>query len=235
MTDPTLLAVKKAIHDNALDQYFSFELIVVLKAADDLYYNDEESFLTDLEYDILRRFAEQLEPHNVYFTGVGSSVRGGKVKLPYQMGSLDQIYEGEITDWVGKWNLQSENMILTDKLDGTSALLVYDEQGKFQIGYSRGDGIQGQILSSHINSIDTVPKKISKRSKIKSVRGELIISKDNWVVMQQIARTKSNTLYRNARNCIAGLMNTIKVHPKEVYDLIDFVAYEIKEYYEENC
>lgn len=214
------------------EDYDLDDILAVLKAADDLYYNDQLSFLEDNEYDALRKYAERLEPHHPYFTGVGSAVRGGKVKLPTQLGSLDQVYEGEITDWVGNWNLQKQYIILTDKLDGISALLVYDDYGKLIRAYSRGNGIEGQLLTSHINNIKSIPKHVS--SKIKHVRGELIISKDNWKKMHQVVKKSDGTQYKNSRNCIAGLMNTINQHPSCVYDLIDFVAYEIKDYYEEN-
>jgi len=87
-----------------LDNYEDYSLedyIEILTLADEFYHNgNEESFLTDEQYDGLKQYAFQLDPTNSYFAGVGSEARGGKVKLPYPMGSLDQIYEGEIEQWV---------------------------------------------------------------------------------------------------------------------------------------
>lgn len=208
------------------------DLVLMLKTADDLYFNDQESFISDEQYDSIKRIAEQLDPFNAYFIGVGSEVRGGKVKLPVPLGSLTQVYENETEEWIKKYSLLDEDIVITDKLDGVSCLLVYGSEGDLRNGYSRGDGINGQVLTSHINNISAIPKKV--KNNIKFVRGELIISSEKWKIMQQITKTTTGVPYANARNCIAGLMNTIKQHPKEVYSLIDFVAYEIKETYEEN-
>ena len=99
---------------NTYEDYGFVVILSVLVASDELYYNDDEAFLEDNEYDALRLYAERLNPAHVYFTGVGSAVRGGKVKLPFEMGSLDQVEIGSITDWVGNWSLQEEGVIITD-------------------------------------------------------------------------------------------------------------------------
>lgn len=200
------------------------DLLCILRAADDSYYNkDGESFISDEEYDTLRRFAQGLDPNHSYFLGVGSEVRGGKVKLPHPMGSLDQIYEGEIADWIGNWSLQDNFMVLTDKLDGTSAQILYDEDGNLQIAFSRGDGIRGADITRHIRNFESVPKNVGKKM---AVRGEVIIKKDNWEQVKSIATTKAKTPYKNLRNCTAGLMNSETIN-HQLYSLVDFVAYEI--------
>jgi NAD-dependent DNA ligase len=198
-------------------------LIEILKAADDLYYNDDESFLTDEEYDYLYRYVEVLEPSNVYFTGVGSDVRGGKVKLPYTMGSLDQIYEGEICDWVRKWTLQEEPVVMTDKLDGASAMVIYDSDGKLQIAYSRGNGTEGADITRHLRKLRSVPEKCDKR---RVVRGEVIIEMATFHYLCQHVKTRANKPYKNPRNMVSGLMNA-KKNEDVVYNFIKFVAYEI--------
>lgn len=208
------------------DDYEMEDFLLVLRAADDLYYNDEQSFISDADYDAIRKFAEQLEPHNSYFTGVGSEVRGGKVKLPYTMGSLDQIDIGDITDWIGNWTLQQHFVIISDKLDGTSAMVIYDENGDLQIAYSRGNGIEGADITRHIKHI--VPKNVGRKM---VVRGEVIIPNKTWGKVKKLVKTRGNTEYKNQRNCVAGLMNS-KTNPDMVYPLIDFVAYEILDYEE---
>jgi len=197
--------------------------IEILQAADDLYYNDDESFLTDAEYDYLRRYAEVLDPSNVYFTGVGSEVRGGKIKLPHSMGSLDQIYEGEIQDWVKKWKLQDETVVLTDKLDGASAMVVYDKDGKLQIAYSRGNGVEGADISRHIRKLRSVPDLVDKR---RDIRGEIIIEIGTFGFLNQQVKTRAGKIYKNPRNMVSGLMNA-KENNEIVYNYLKFVAYEI--------
>jgi len=209
------------------DQSFPlFEIdtfVEILTKADDLYYNEEESFLSDEEYDFLRRYAEKVEPSNVYFTGVGSDVRGGKIKLPYTMGSLDQIYEGEIEDWVKKHDLQDELVVMTDKLDGTSAMLIYNKEGDMQIAYSRGNGTEGADISRHIRKLKSVPDNCGRGV---VVRGEAIIEIATFPFLCKQVKRKSGNPYKNPRNAVAGFMNS-KTTNEVVYDFIKFVAYEI--------
>lgn len=198
-------------------------ILTVLKAADDLYYNDDESFLEDNEYDALRQFAERLDPTHVYFTGVGSDVRGGKIKLPFEMGSLDQIYENEIEGWVNKWSLKDNYLVVTDKLDGTSAMILYGDNGDLQIAFSRGNGTHGADITRSIKHLASVPKNVGKKM---AVRGEVIIKKENWAEVQRTVKTKAGKPYKNLRNCVAGLMNSEHIDSK-LYGLIDFVAYDV--------
>ena len=151
------------------------EIITLLTEADDLYYNNVESSLSDAEYDTLRNLAKKLDPTNKYFIGVGSAVRGGKVPLPVKMGSLDQLHnDAEIAKWLSDKQLFNDNIVITDKLDGVSCLLVYDNTGNLQVAYSRGDGVEGADITRHIKNISNVPKKISGKM---LVRGELIMNK----------------------------------------------------------
>lgn len=201
------------------------DIISVLKLADDLYHNGDQSFLTDQQYDSLRLFAEQSVPHHVYFTGVGADVRGGKIKLPYKMGSLDQVYEGEIENWIRKWDLYDNDIIISDKLDGTSALLIYDEKGKLQIAYSRGNGIEGADITRHIKKIKNVPKEIAFNKGL-VIRAEVILQPEDFQKLRTEVKSRSNEQYKNPRNMVAGLMNA-KENPSVVYDYLHVVCYEI--------
>lgn len=155
------------LHKTAIDMianpdfYSAGEMVDILTMADDFYSNDGESFIEDNEYDALRLIAERLDPAHIYFTGIGSNVRGGKIKLPYEMGSLNQVEIGDIEDWVRKHNLANERLVISDKMDGTSALIIYDDNGDPQIAYSRGNGTEGADISRHIFKIKNVPKKVS--------------------------------------------------------------------------
>ncbi len=218
--DPQQVA-KQIFQFEMFDMFSDTDIISVLKSADDLYFNDQESFISDEEYDSLRLYAWKTFPQHKYFTGVGAAVRGGKIKLPFPMGSLDQIQIGEIVAWVRKWSLVSENMFITDKLDGTSALIIYDDDGNLQIAYSRGDGIMGADITRHIQYI--VPTQIRGAC---AIRGECIISKTNFPLAKKIAKTRGGEEYKNARNMVAGLMNASS-NDVAVYQYIDFIAYEI--------
>lgn len=221
MADAKQLA-KEIFSFNMFDMYDEKDIILVLKAADDAYFNTKgDNLINDQEYDSLRTFAQKSFPHNGYFTGVGADVRGGKVDLPYPMGSLDQVHIGEIEDWVAKWSLDQTNVLVTDKLDGTSALVIYDANGNLQIAYSRGNGMQGADITRHVKNL--VPESVSGAM---VVRGEIIIPKASFVQAVKVAKKRDGSEYKNLRNMVAGLMNASK-NPYGVYQHISFVAYEI--------
>lgn len=201
------------------------QILEVLQTADDLYTNDGESFITDAQYDALKRYAHGLNPSHVYFTGVGSSVRGGKVKLPHKMGSLTQAYDGETIKWVEKYNLQKQRCVVTEKLDGVSVLIVYGEGGRLQIAYSRGDGVEGADITRHISKIKGVPVRNAEREPM-VIRAEAIISKSNFEKVRSLVTSRSGHQYKNARNMMAGVMNA-ESNSDVVYDYIDVVAYEV--------
>ena len=214
-------------HTDALRSFddASFQdLILALIHADDMYHNGEEPIVEDKEYDIAKRFACAQNPAHVYFTGIGSGVRGGKIKLPYQMGSLDQVYEGgDLENWIRSNDLGSSNILITDKLDGTSALIVYGEDGELQIAYSRGNGIEGADITRHIRNIPSVPKTVSEAM---VVRAEVIIPIEQFDPLKSVQKRSSGADYKNPRNAVAGIMNS-KTNKTAAYDYIDIVAYEV--------
>lgn len=214
-----------AFFEFGFGEYSIDEIVSVLTLADELYFNDEEPLLEDSEYDILTRYAKHTEPTNPYFLGIGSGVRGGKVKLPFQMGSLDQIYETEIGDWIKKWNLTGYNLVESDKLDGASGLVVYSSDGKFQIAYSRGNGTEGADISRHLSQLPSIPKEICNNGQPLAIRGENIISIQNFPNIKKL-KTRNGKPYKNARNMVSGLMNA-STNPSGVYQYVDFIAYEI--------
>lgn len=208
-----------------VEDYDVETIVEVLKHADDMYYNGDGSFLTDADYDAIRQYAYQQEPHHSYFTGIGSEVRGGKVPLPYTMGSLDQVDDfDEVKRWIDQHQLHNMTVIITEKLDGTSAMVIYDENGNLQIAYSRGDGKQGADITRHIKHF--VPNQINTDGKRLVVRGEVIIPKDQFPELRSSVRTRAGEMYKNPRNMVAGLMNAEK-NDKSVYQYINFVAYDI--------
>ena len=199
-------------------------LVKLLRIADDLYYNvDGHSPLTDEEYDAIRRYCEVTNSDHTYFLGIGAEVRGGKIKLPYTMGSLDQIYQGEVASWIADKKLREADLLITEKLDGTSAQIVFGPEGSLQIAYSRGNGVEGADITRHIRRFKSIPKNVSEAL---VVRGEVIVTKSNFPIIQSKATRSGGSQYKNARNMVAGLMNSSENNPV-VYEYLDFVAYDI--------
>jgi DNA ligase (NAD+) len=194
------------------------EIIQRLMLWDDAYTNGEE-LVTDAVYDVTRLQAFNLYPQNEYFKRVGSEVRGGKIPLPYTMGSLDQIYEGQVDDYAEDKLSGSDDqrVVVSNKLDGVSIMIVY-RNGELEIAYSRGDGVQGADITRHIKNLRNVPKKVSTYEYL-VVRGEAIMKNP---VFDSLYKGQKKT----ARAMVSGAMNASETL-QTVLDNIDFISYEI--------
>ena len=114
------------------------------------YYNTGKSIVSDEIFDILKDVLEKRDPKNPFLKEVGAPISKDKVKLPYIMPSLDKIKPS--TNALEKWKNKFKGPYTTsDKLDGVSALLVFNKDG--QMLYTRGDGKKGQNIS-HLMSFD---------------------------------------------------------------------------------
>lgn len=219
--------------DGSFDQFLTDDLIELLMAADDAYHNlvftyddtpmTNHPILSDENYNALHQYVETVAGDHTYFLGIGSQVRGGKVKLPYTMGSLTQAYQGDTQKWITQHNLNDQDIVITEKLDGCSALIVYGHDGKLQIAYSRGDGVEGADITRHVSKIHGIPLLVD-RSLV--VRAEILFSKKNWEIVKTKIKRSGGAFYKNARNATAGLMNASESDPV-AYQYLSVVAYEI--------
>ena len=186
------------------------EIINFLQDCDIAFFNTNKTLLNDDMYDLVKNYLKNLDPKNAYFKRVGAD-EDTKVKLPYWMGSLDKIKDDEkaINNWKKKYN---GSAIVSDKLDGISCLF-YKNNENINI-YTRGNGAEGQDIT-HLRNYITFPN-ISE-SKF-AIRGELIISKNNWELIKDLGS--------NARNVVAGAIHS-KILNKTLLNNIEFLAYDI--------
>jgi NAD-dependent DNA ligase/DNA polymerase/3'-5' exonuclease PolX len=184
------------------------ELSNLLREANKAYYN-EEPFLTDNEFDIVKEFIEKKYPSAVAVADIGAPVERNKVKLPYFMGSMDKIKPD--TNALQNWKTKYKGpYVLSCKLDGVSGL--YTTEGTTPKLYTRGDGKVGQDIS-HL-----IPHLRLPKTKGIVIRGEFIIPKE-------VFDKKYKSKFANPRNMVSGIVNhkTISDAIKDVH----FVAYEL--------
>lgn len=176
----------------------------------DYHYTLGNPLISDKEYDNLRDKLYELDPKNKYLKRIGCQDTSNCQKLKYWLGSQTKIKdEKNLNNWIKKYN--SNNYIISEKLDGISALFLNKENKLF----TRGNGSKGNDIS-HILKYINMPT--FNNNKIIAVRGELIIKKTNW----------KNEYGSNARNVVAGLVNN-KIINKKLLNLVDFVIYQIME------
>ena len=196
------------------------ELTQLIQKANNEYYCNTNPIMTDNQYDILREYTLEHYPNNeVAKEGhkmCDITIERNKVKLPYEMWSMDKIKPD--TNAIDKWKKKYKGpYILSAKLDGMSAL--YSTEGDEPKLYTRGNGSTGYDISYFIPYL-----KLPKDKNI-TIRGELIISKENFE-KYKTQKTKSNKDIANPRNFVAGVINQKTVEAKKIKD-IDFVGYEV--------
>ena len=189
------------------------DLVKLITDANDQYYNYDNPLMTDQEYDLLKEELEKRNPKHKLLTQIAHETHSkDKIKLPFYMGSMDKIKPGTglIDKWVKKFK---GDYILSDKLDGSSGLLVLREDGKHML-FTRGNGKIGTNISSLLTHMNGIPD--LKMNLV--VRGELLINKEIY--------EENKEVYVNARAMINGLVGKKSITKKEIKN-ITFVAYEV--------
>ena len=204
--------------DNVLSSMDKNDIAKLIQEANYAYYNTSNPLFSDNLYDVIRDRLKIIDPKHPVLKDVGAGVAATdsrKEKLPFYMGSLDKIKNDDanvLMKFKGKY---PGSYVVSDKLDGNSALLVID--GGVVKLYSRGDGKIGQNITSIIPHIKGIPSGL-KTDKNVAVRGELIISRDDF---RAVAHKGAN-----ARNMVAGVINA-KLPDMEVLSMVQFVGYEL--------
>ena len=183
----------------------------MLQVADQSYYEEGNPLLSDDQYDALQALVASKDIKTGHKHIEDVNVRD-KVKLPYEMWSMDKIKPDTkaLANWVKKYK---GPYVLSCKLDGVSGLFT-TMKGDSRL-YTRGNGIHGQDISRFIKYMSLPDNKSI------AIRGEFIIPK-------ALFASKYADKFSNARNFVAGVLNSKKPDPEKLKD-IDFVAYEVIE------
>ena len=190
------------------------DLVNLIQKLNYSYYIEGKSLVSDELYDYVKEVLRKIDSKHPILDDVGVS-KVYKTKLPYYMGSMDKIKTDEKTlnNWLKKYN--GEGYVLSDKLDGISALYVIDEDNKRKL-YTRGDGNTGKDISYLINFI----KGLNTLDTPLAIRGELIISKSKF------NKIKVEGKVMNVRNIVSGIINSKKPN-LDIAKFIEFISYEV--------
>lgn len=201
-----------------LDSLTEKQLVDLLVKTNDLYYNNPDKvILSDEQFDIIKEYFANKYPDHPFLAVVGAPIIGkkDKVALPYPMPSMDKIKpeSGALSKWLAKYN-KPKSYLISAKLDGTSGLYTtIDGVAKL---YTRGDGLIGKDIT-HLIPYLKLPDATKNPGLV--LRGEFVISKK---VFADHFKGKGG---KNARNTVAGLINTLVGSDQHNY--IDFVGYEV--------
>lgn len=198
-----------------------------------LYYNEDNPLISDMEYDALMRELKQLEQEYPELlknekngessptekVGGTASEKFSKVRHRVPMLSLSNTYNiSEIEDFDKRIKkiILSENVkehskeleyILELKLDGLSISLIY-ENGVLVQAVTRGDGQVGEDVTENIMEIPTIPKKLKKNVSLE-VRGEIILPISSFNRINQEREDDGEDVFANPRNAASGTIRQL--------------------------
>mgnify|MGYP000296431292 CR=1 FL=1 len=194
------------------------------------YHAEDAPEISDAEYDALvRRNAEleaafpQLVREDSPSRLVGHAVEASplsKVTHEVRMMSLDNAFaDDEAVDFDARIRrfLRIEADVTVGytaepKIDGLSASLRY-ENGILVQGATRGDGRVGEDVTENLRTISEIPKRLSGSGwpEVIEVRGEVYLSKPDFVAMNAAAEQRGERTYANPRNAAAGSLRQLDV------------------------
>ena len=188
------------------------------------YYTNNESLISDVEYDNLIKELKELEEQYPQFKSVESptekvgatNLRESKFqKITHKrpMLSLSNTYnEGEIGDFIERVRKlipedKELKYALELKLDGLSISVQY-EKGKLVRGVTRGDGAIGEDVTENIMEIVTIPHELPEPLDLE-VRGEIVLPLSNFLKLNERRMEAGEEVFANPRNAASGTLRQI--------------------------
>ncbi|WP_372973299.1 NAD-dependent DNA ligase LigA [Muriicola sp.] len=182
------------------------------------YYVLDSPVISDYEFDMKLKELQTLEEAHPQFRDESSPTMrvGGEVTKNFntvvhqhRMYSLDNSYSREeLQDWV-----QRIQRILGDseveyscelKYDGASISLTY-ENGHLVQALTRGDGFQGDDVTTNVKTIRSVPLQLRGNFPQKfEIRGEIILPLEGFQKMNEQRIREGEDPYMNPRNTASG-------------------------------
>lgn len=192
------------------------------------YYVLANSVVSDYDFDQKLKELEALEAAYPQYMDPNSPTQkvGGDITSKFQtakhrwpMLSLSNTYNTdelrEFDERVKKSIGQSVAYVCELKFDGLSISLTY-ENGSLQQAVTRGDGVQGDVVTENVKTLRNIPHRLKEGSypPVFEIRGEIFMHKAAFVRLNNERIANNEQAYANPRNFASG---TIKLQdPKEV-------------------
>ena len=181
------------------------------------YYVLDNATISDYDFDIKLKELQALEEANPEFYDANSPTLrvGGEITKnfttvihDFRMYSLANSYSKEdLEDWETRLKKMVDGEIEYTcelKYDGASISLTY-ENGLLQRAVTRGDGYQGDEVTTNIKTINSIPLKLNGDfPKRFDIRGEIILPLDGFKKMNEERMEAGEEPYRNPRNTASG-------------------------------
>ena len=194
-----------------------------IRLHDRKYYVEAAPVISDREYDQLYEELKRLEAeHPELITPdsptqrIGDAPVAGLAQVAHRvpMLSIENSYDpaevrafaertrkslgGEPVEWVVEL-----------KVDGVAVSVLY-ENGRLVRGVTRGNGVVGDDVTHNIRTVLGAPLKLDdKPPPVLEVRGEIYITNDDLVAINQRQKDRGLAVYANTRNLAAGSLRQL--------------------------
>jgi DNA ligase (NAD+) len=186
------------------------------------YYVLDAPVISDEEYDRMFRRLKELEEKHHYVLPDSPTQRVGappldkfeKVKHAEPMLSLDNAFShDEVREWAIRYlKADAEKMEYTvePKYDGLAMELSY-EKGLLIRASTRGDGYEGEDVTTNIKTIKAIPLKIEGVNipDTIDIRGEVFMDIDEFEKLNKEREKSEEPLFANPRNAAAGAVRQL--------------------------
>lgn len=187
------------------------------------YYVLNNPIISDFEFDKLlkqlieleKNFPELIKPESPTQRVGGEPIKEFKsVMHSPKMLSLDNTYSfEELRDFDKRIRktISNVNYIVEQKIDGVAVSLKYVD-GRFVQGATRGDGTTGDDVSINLRTINSIPLNILQSDKLVKdfeVRGEVFLTKKQFMILNQEREEQGESLFANPRNAAAGSLKIL--------------------------
>jgi len=190
------------------------------------YYVHDAPDISDAEFDVLMRELLELEAQYPEFADPDSPTQrvGGRPAEGFEtvahiepMLSLDNAYSvSDLRDFHGRvcrgLDVPEDTAmayVAELKIDGLSIALTY-EAGRLRRGVTRGDGVNGEDVTSNIRVLRSVPLILKADAPdLMEVRGEVYFPRVEFVRVNEEREKDGEPAFANPRNAAAGTIRTL--------------------------
>jgi DNA ligase (NAD+) len=217
---------------NLINQYRYSRLVL----NEELISPDAEDSLKKELFDLEQEFPDLITPDSPTQRVAGEPAKGfKKVPHPGRMISLNDAFSPEdLKDWKERIDNflgrpYTGEYYADLKMDGLAIELRY-ENGLLVEASTRGNGLVGEEVTQNVRTVDAVPLRLREEDrKIPStliVRGEVFMTKKEFVRINRELKEKGEKTYANPRNFAAGTIRQLDARITAGRNL-SFYAYSI--------
>lgn len=208
------------------------ELRASVTRHDELYHRRAAPEISDEQYDRLKRELADLEAmfpefgHDASPTHrVGDDRTEGFQTYRHRerMMSLDNTYsEAELREFHARLEREFERnnlvFVIEPKIDGLAVSVTY-ERGRLVRAVTRGNGVEGDDITTNALTIRSLPRKLAPGGdapvpEVIEIRGEIYLTLEEFERINHEREEAGEPLYANPRNLAAGTVK--QIDPREV-------------------